>query len=351
MKTEIYQTLDDLLSSLNEREVDIIKRRFGIGYEPHSLEKIGNNYGITRERVRQIEEKILEKLRSKLENNNFLNKEFLEILNEILGRIKLKREKYTFEKLTSLFTLEEIELRIIRFYYILHPKIHYHRENKEYHSFLSTEFEIFEKIKTILEHFKKDLIKRWRKVWKEEEILEVLSKEIQTHLNIQPDLDEIYDILKIFKFIRKNPLGEIGHLLNERVAPTSLNQKIKIIFEIEKRPMHFVEIYQKLKELSQIEDELLDPKWKKEYSLQSVHNTLVFDPDFVIYGRGKYVPKEWGYEHGTALDIMKKILKKHKEMEIDKLYEMVRKYKEIARNTFMIYIYKHFKVKDKKVRI
>jgi len=96
MKTSIYQTLDDLLSDLTERENDIIKRRFGIGYEPHSLEKIGNHYGITRERVRQIEERILERLTEKIERNKFLQSEFLETLNEILGKLKLKREKYTF---------------------------------------------------------------------------------------------------------------------------------------------------------------------------------------------------------------------------------------------------------------
>jgi hypothetical protein len=351
MKTSIYQTLDDLLSDLTERENDIIKRRFGIGYEPHSLEKIGNHYGITRERVRQIEERILERLKEKIERNKFLQSEFLEILNEILGKLKLKREKYTFEKFQSNFGLDTTELRIIRFFYILHPQIYYHKETKEFHPFLSTYQEIFEKGKTIINHFKKLLIKKWRKTWSEQEILDLLSYEIKNHFGIEPDVDDIYDLLKIYKFIRKNPLGEIGHILNNKVAPTSLKDKIKIIFELEKRPLHFTEIYQKLKELSQIEDELIDSKWKRDYTPQSVHNILVASPDFVLYGRGKYVPRYWGYEPGTALDFIKRIVKKHKEIDMDKLYEIVKKHKDISRNTFSIYIYKYFKVKNKKVRL
>ena len=351
MKTKIYQTLDDLLSDLSEREVDIIKRRFGIGYEPHSLEKIGNNYGITRERVRQIEEKILGRLKNKVETNKFLQSDFLEILNEILGKLKVKREKYTFEKFQLNFGLDLTELRIIKFFYILHPNVHYYKETKEYHSFLSNQQETFEKAKIIVDHFRKILLKKWRKTWKEQEILDILSDEIENHLGINPDIDEIYDFLKIYKFIRKNPLGEIGHILNKKVVPPSLKDKIRTIFELEKRPLHFTEIYQKLKELSEIEDELIDNRWKRDYTPQSVHNILVASPEFVLYGRGKYVPKYWGYEPGTALALIKRIVKKYKTIDLDRLYEIVKRHKDISRNTFLIYVYKHFNVKNKKVKI
>lgn len=50
--------------ALNEREFDVICRRFGIGYEQMTLEEVGKAYGITRERIRQIEVKALRKLRN-----------------------------------------------------------------------------------------------------------------------------------------------------------------------------------------------------------------------------------------------------------------------------------------------
>lgn len=53
------------LSTLTERQCDVIKLYFGIGVEhPMSLEDIGEKFGLTRERVRQIKDKAINKLRS-----------------------------------------------------------------------------------------------------------------------------------------------------------------------------------------------------------------------------------------------------------------------------------------------
>ena len=54
-----------LLKILNEREQKVLLLRFGIGCEVHSLEEIGKLFNITRERVRQIENKALTKMRKK----------------------------------------------------------------------------------------------------------------------------------------------------------------------------------------------------------------------------------------------------------------------------------------------
>ncbi len=61
-----------LLSHLSKRERDILKRSFGIGVREETLESIGITFGLTRERVRQIKEKAIKKIREivKLSNND-----------------------------------------------------------------------------------------------------------------------------------------------------------------------------------------------------------------------------------------------------------------------------------------
>lgn len=60
------EEVSDLLNSLNEREQKVIRLRYGLeDGQTHTLEEIGEMMGVTRERVRQIEARAMEKLRSK----------------------------------------------------------------------------------------------------------------------------------------------------------------------------------------------------------------------------------------------------------------------------------------------
>jgi len=79
-----YQTLVDdifsLTSDINKRDMDIFHRVFGLcDREPETLEKIGKRYGLSRERVRQIKEKVLAKIRQRA--NGRLAKVYGEMVN------------------------------------------------------------------------------------------------------------------------------------------------------------------------------------------------------------------------------------------------------------------------------
>ncbi|WP_430592872.1 RNA polymerase sigma factor [Humidisolicoccus flavus] len=62
--TMLQRQLESLLDSLSEREAGVIKMRFGLGDGmPKTLDQIGDTFGVTRERIRQIESKTMAKLR------------------------------------------------------------------------------------------------------------------------------------------------------------------------------------------------------------------------------------------------------------------------------------------------
>lgn len=63
LSESLSREIDRALSTLTERERDIIKFFFGIGMQEMTLEEIGEQFGLTRERVRQIKEKAIRRLR------------------------------------------------------------------------------------------------------------------------------------------------------------------------------------------------------------------------------------------------------------------------------------------------
>ena len=59
--------LEDLLKLLNERESSIIDQRFGLnGKKPLTLEEIGRNFGVSRERIRQLQNSAIAKMKRAL---------------------------------------------------------------------------------------------------------------------------------------------------------------------------------------------------------------------------------------------------------------------------------------------
>jgi beta-glucosidase-like glycosyl hydrolase len=63
MNESLAKEIDRALATLTERECEIIKMFFGIGSQEMTLEEIGDKFGLTRERVRQIKEKAIRRLR------------------------------------------------------------------------------------------------------------------------------------------------------------------------------------------------------------------------------------------------------------------------------------------------
>ena len=69
INSSLRKEIERSLSTLGDREADILRFYFGLnGCVPHTLEEIGDEFGLTRERVRQIKEKAIKKLRNQYRN-------------------------------------------------------------------------------------------------------------------------------------------------------------------------------------------------------------------------------------------------------------------------------------------
>lgn len=65
---DLRNSVEEWLHSLSEKQSEVLARRFGLlGYEPSTLEQVGHEIGLTRERVRQIQVEALKRLRETLE--------------------------------------------------------------------------------------------------------------------------------------------------------------------------------------------------------------------------------------------------------------------------------------------
>ena len=67
---DLSQSIDQWLSDLSEKQREVVVRRFGLrGHESCTLEEVGQEIGLTRERVRQIQVEALKRLREIFEIN------------------------------------------------------------------------------------------------------------------------------------------------------------------------------------------------------------------------------------------------------------------------------------------
>jgi len=69
---DVYSNLEEWLVQLNDKQREVVERRFGLhGHKISTLEEVGNEIGVTRERVRQIQMDALKRLRQILEGEGF----------------------------------------------------------------------------------------------------------------------------------------------------------------------------------------------------------------------------------------------------------------------------------------
>lgn len=273
-----------------EREREIISRRFGLSGQKETLEQIGDMLSITRERVRQLEKAILIRLRISSEENQIpelaaAEKIIIRNLTE-MGRIacindlsdKILNRPATANEKANLSFLGDISnsLSLIE-------------ENDKYRSAIG--IADYGDTKTIKS--KIDEIVAIIKANKKPMTLE----ELDSKLNYEHP-DHIRAVASISKSLAT--LGDLWGLAKwPAVNPKNIRDKIFVVLEDNKKPMHF----------SDIASAIANSHFaRKNVTTQAIHNELIKDSRFILIGRGIYALKAWGYAEGTVSDVIVNIL-------------------------------------------
>ncbi len=315
-----YQNIvEELLNFLSPRQKEVIIRRFGLHHqEPESLQEIGNDYKVCRERIRQIQERALEVLQERVKENKKIFVYFKEHLKKHGG---LRKE----ELLLSHFDREGIFLNHIAFLLNLVKDLERHREDQELHTMRNLSKKNLKKDKEIIYYINKFFEKINRPLPLQDLVSET-SRKLKLHSL------HLISCLEVSKLIDKGPTGFWGLVKWPEINPQGVRDKAFIIFKQEQRPLHFREVADKINEL------FFHRGLSQRKALpQTVHNELIKDSRFVLIGRGLYALREWGFKEGSVKDILIDILKNSpKPLTKQEILQQVASQRLVKENTVLL---------------
>ncbi len=359
--SDIVRIISNLLDELNDREKDVLIRRFGLqGKKKQTLEFVGQKHGLTRERIRQIEnfsinklfkldsfEDEIEILREIIhtlleEHGGVAEREyFLNVLLHVSIESKKDEEKEDLHKSNFEFliskllnsTIEEVKSHnnFKGFYKLKEEKIdHLEEIIEELHDKIKedTITKTDEILKLLLEL--ESVKKHKEKVDKEYsvDISDILGGELfKEKDNVINKNKILYSILLASNKVEQCKFGYWGRHDSREIKPKTINDKIYLVLKHSGKPMHFVEIADRINEIA------FDGKTSNS---ATVHNELILDDKYVLVGRGQYALKEWGYKEGTVLDVVKDILKEEGDLTRNEIIDKVLENRVVKKTTIIL---------------
>lgn len=306
---EIYH---DLVVDLRPRLKEVVVRRFGLEDRPReTLQSIAQDFGITRERVRQIQLAALKKIKPRIERHRAV---FHFFSNQLESSGKLRREDVLLD--------------------VLGPG-----ENKNLVFFLLFVGEGFDRFLEDREMYtswtidRKSLVQAQKVINKALKELKKVNRplavsEVESLIDFNPLA--LVSFLEISKRITRGPDGLWGLVDWPEINPRSTRDRAYLVLQKTGRPLHFTEVA-----------ELIDQSdflgSSRKAHPQTVHNELIKDPQFVLVGRGIYALKEWGYQPGVVKDIIIEVLRtSQKPLSANEIVEQVLKQRLVRRNTILL---------------
>ncbi|KKU11707.1 MAG: RNA polymerase sigma factor, sigma-70 family [Parcubacteria group bacterium GW2011_GWB1_45_7] len=266
---DINGLINEALLTQDERAKRIVMGRYGLGTSGRkTLAALGGEYGLTRERVRQIQAAALEAIRGEIKEH----KEAVKFLKAIEGYLKDVGHLRRGDLIAKDFNIgfggkEDTEA--------LSNKLHFLADalgwpfveggNEDWHVVWYSKKDVYDTAKKLVG----ELLKT-----KEQDFDKFLKSASGKFRLPEP---QIVNHLLISKRFGIGPYGDMGADHWVRVNPKTVRDKIYIVLDKSKEPMHFTEIAANVNSLS-----------GKKRAAATVHNELIKDPRFVLVGRGTY---------------------------------------------------------------
>jgi DNA-directed RNA polymerase delta subunit len=317
-----------LLFLTNPRVRDVIERRFGVKTgKPETLEAIGQGYGITRERIRQIQDNGLRVLKS--EKVLSILAPIFDYLNEFFNEHgNLVGEDYLYCSLTN--TTEPHPLRG-HLYLALTIGEPYQRviNDERFNPYWTTDLSARSKAEKIVD-FLIGYFNKQKKVFSEPEVLDMLS---QKHSDLPSKMFCV--VLDISKEINKNIFGELGLTFWPEISPQGVKDRAFLVLKKEGKPLHFTLIAELINKLGLSQ---------RPAYIQTVHNELIKDPRFILTGRGTYALSDWGYQPGTVEEVIERILRENKKpMTKQEILDAVLSQRQVKPTTILLNLQRSLK--------
>ncbi|HMP67131.1 MAG TPA: sigma factor-like helix-turn-helix DNA-binding protein [Candidatus Paceibacterota bacterium] len=322
-----------LLSGLPPRSKDVLVKRYGLSKNTDrlTLESIGQEYNITRERVRQIEDHSLTSIRK----SDFY-KENEAVFNELKGAIQDLGGIISETDLLNNISSNNAVRNSVHFLLVVGDHFIKSKEDDHFNHRWSVDTGLTTSIEQSIKKLYENL--------KDDDIIPE-SELIKSFLNHVQDVSEIYrrdEIikrwLKISKRIVQNPLGEWGKVESPNINVKGIRDYAYLVIRKHGSPIHFKELAVQISKV-----------FGKKAHIATCHNELIKDPRFVLVGRGLYALTDWGYSPGVVRDVIKTIIEKNGPLSKEEIIKRVLKERYVKENTIIVNLQnqKYFK-KDKK---
>lgn len=329
-KVNLTDVLEEMFMVLTNKEKDVIVQRFSLDNKPRrTLENIGQQFSVTRERIRQIEKIALGKLRRTVQTTK------LNVLNEAADRIITENGGVILETaivseiLNTLGSTEDVDAHIIKLALNINPSIEKAEKTNLYNPFWRFKGIDLTAVAEVVKAGIK-ILKKKADVVSNQKLVGYIRQELGSKIEQFSD-PMIVSCLSVDKRLKYTEDG-FGLMTWRHINPRSIRDKAYIVLKREKQPLHFVEIANRISAAG------FD---KKVVTTQAVHNELIRYEQFVLVGRGLYALKEFGYSKGTVADVIEGLLKKTSPMTKQEIIEGVLKQRHVKKGTISLNLQKN----------